>query len=121
MLTLSTNIIDRHFRRARIDFLTYLFLQVILPDTLTEFGLGNERPSSRRAGSSHVDLSMSTIPSPSTVIFSAMQQLHPIFIFAISSMVESSLVWAIKGRHFGALAHSATSSRYLFSFAFELI
>ena len=46
MLTLSTNIIDRLFRRARIDFLTYLFLQVILPDTLTEFGLGNERPSS---------------------------------------------------------------------------
>jgi hypothetical protein len=121
MLTLSTNIIDRHFRRARIDFLTYLFLQVILPDTLTEFGLGNERPSSRRAGSSHEELSLSTYSSPSTVIFSATQQLYPIFIFAISSMVESSLVWAIKGRQFGALAHSATSSRYLFSFAFELI
>ena len=121
ILTLSTNIIDRHFRRARIDFLTYLFLQVILPDMLTEFGLGNERPSSRRAGSSHEELSLSTYSSPSIVIFSAIQQLYPIFIFVISSMVESSLVWAIKGRHFGALAHSATSSRCLFSFAFELI
>jgi hypothetical protein len=36
-------------------------------------------------------------------------------------MVESSLIWAIKGRHFGALAHSATSSRCFSSFAFELI
>jgi hypothetical protein len=64
---------------------------------------------------------MSSYSSPSTVIFSAIQQFYPIFIFAISSMVESSLVWAIKGRHFGALAHSATNSRSLFSFAFELI
>ena len=121
IFTLSTNIIDRHFRRARIDFLTRFFLQVIQQDKLTEFGLGNERPSSRRAGSSHEELSLSIYSSPSTVIFSAIQQSCSIFIFAISSMVESSLVWAIKGRQFGALAHSATSSLCFSSFAFELI
>jgi hypothetical protein len=49
------------------------------------------------------------------------QQSYSILIFAISSMVDSSSVWAIKGRLLDALAHSSTSSRYLSFFAFELI
>jgi hypothetical protein len=121
ILTLSTNIIDRHFRRARIDFLTQLFLQVFQPDMRTEFGLGNERPSFRRAGSSHEDPSQSILDSPSAVIFSAILLFYFIFIFAIYSKVETSLVWAIKGRPLDALAHSTTSSRCSSSFAFELI
>ncbi len=118
---LSTNIIDRHFRRARIDFLTQLFLQVFQPDMRTEFGLGNERPSFRRAGSSHEDPSLSILYSPSAVIFLAFQSFYFIFIFAIYLKVETSLVWAIKGRPLDALAHSTTSSRCSSSFAFELI
>ena len=121
IFTLSTNIIDRHFCRARIDFLTQLFLQVFQPDMRTEFGLGNERPSFRRAGSSHEDPSLSILDSPSAVIFTAILQFYFISIFAIYSKVETSLVWAIKGRPLDALAHSTTSSRCSSSFAFELI
>ena len=116
--TLSTNI-DCHFRRARIDFLTHSFLSVIQLDMRTVFGLSNERPSLRRAGSSHEDLSLSYFSSPAVYIFSAILQFSSIFIFAVPSMIESYLVWAIKGRLLDALAHSST--RYLSFFAFELL
>ena len=122
MLTLSINIIDRHFRRARIDFLTYLFLQVILPDTLTEFGCGAMN------GRLHDELAQAT-RSSRCLLTLRLQQLYFLgdpaiisyFYFRNIFLVESSLVWAIKGRQFGALAHSATSSRCFSSFAFELI
>jgi hypothetical protein len=116
--TLSTNI-DCHFRRARIDFLTHSFSSIIQPDMRIVFGLGNERPSLRRAGSSHEDLSLSYFSSPSAYNFSAILQFYSIFIFAVPSMIESSLVWAINGRLLDALAHSST--RYLSFFAFELL
>ena len=120
IITLSTNI-DCHFRRARIDSLTQFFLRAIQPGMRIGFGLGNERPSFRRAGSSHKDQSLSFFSSPLTFLLSAIQQRFSIFIFAVSSIVESSSVWAIKGRLLNALAHSSTSSHYLSFFAFELI
>jgi hypothetical protein len=64
---------------------------------------------------------MSILDSPSAVIVSAIQPFHFILNFAIYSKVETSLVWAIKGRPLDALAHSTTSSRCSSSFAFELI
>ena len=122
ILTLSTIlIIDRHFRRARFDFLTQLLFQVTQSDMQIVFGLSNERPSFRRAGSSHENLSLFFLISPSIFISSATQHYLPIFIIAIPSMVESSLVWAVKGRLLDALAHSAESLRCFSSFAFELI
>ncbi len=120
IFTLSTNF-DCNFRRARIDFLTQIFLRVIQPGMRIAFGLGNERPSFRRAGSSHEDQSLLFFSPPLTFLLSAIQQSYSISIFAVSSMVESSSVWAIKGRLLDALAHSSTSSRYLSFFAFELI
>ena len=120
IFTLSTNI-DCHFRRARIDSLTQIFLRVIQPSMRIVFGLGNERPSLRRAGSNHEDLSLSFFSSPSASTLSAILQFSSIFIFAVPSLIESSLVWAIKGRLLDALAHSSTRSSYLSFFAFELL
>jgi len=120
ILTLSTNI-DCHFRRARIDFLTHSFLSVIHLDMRIVFGLGNERPSLRRAGSNHEDLSLSFFSSPSAYTLSAIQRFSSLFIFVVPSIIESSLVWAIQGRLLDALAHSSTRSRFLSFFAFELL